>query len=429
VINSSRSERGWRGRRRIAVLVSIGAVVGIGVLSSATTASAAAIPNCNAKLTPKGGNPNSGKAKLSFVCTDEIRTYTVASTGKIKNYGATSAPFLSCEGTGFGFGCGIKDRAAPGTQAPGTTGWNTTTPGASTSATGDPTTCHGFKRTEGNGTTIPNKNSIVTGPCTQVVPGGTKITQAIKLGSSPCGKNPAQLLLIVGGEQDVTAFLAPGSAGGGGESTTVGEYLTQPIKVNMKAYKNCSTSNEASAKKSATKASLPATAYPISCSGSVTPFNGVRGPDVKVTFTCTQNLRAFAIYSNKAVDLPGDEPVVSGTNGGGNNEGALHQCGGDIPGFGYGCNIVDRQTVVAASSTNPGTPNGQGISAGNTAEQKMGFDSTPCTRKGEPKPKVWIVAQGEPTIGSTVGEVSSQPFPLAVQGFGKCGSKKGGKKK
>src|SRR5262249_28418156 len=238
----------------------IAAAVGVGVLSSATTASAALIPDCNAKLTPKGGNPQSKKAKLSFKCSDEIRTYTVGSTGKIKNYGATNAPFLSCEGSGAGFGCAIKDRAAPGTQAPGTTGWNTTTPGAATSATGDPTTCHGFKRVEGNGSTIPNKNSIVTGPCSQVVPAGFKVTQGIKLGSSACGKNPVQLHLIVGGDQDVTSFLAPGSAGGGGESTTVGEYLSQPFKVNMKAYKNCSTSHEATAKKSAQKAALPATA-------------------------------------------------------------------------------------------------------------------------------------------------------------------------
>src|SRR5262249_28058356 len=157
------------------------------------------------------------------------------------------------------------------------------------SATADPTTCHGFKRTEGNGNTganpIPNKNSIVTGPCQQVVPPGTKITQGIKLGKSACGKNPVQVFVIAGGEQDVTSVLAPGSTGlGGGESTTVGEYLTQPFKISMKKYKNCVTSNEATAKKSARQAALPATIYPVSCSGSVTPFNGVRGPDTKVSF-------------------------------------------------------------------------------------------------------------------------------------------------
>ena len=54
MINSSRSERGWQGRRRIAVLVSIVGVLGIAALGSTASASAAAVANCNAKLEPKG---------------------------------------------------------------------------------------------------------------------------------------------------------------------------------------------------------------------------------------------------------------------------------------------------------------------------------------------------------------------------------------
>ena len=427
MIKSSRSERGWRGRRRIAVLVSIAGVLGVAALGSATTASAATVANCNAKLTPKGGNPNSTKAKLSFTCDRPFRTYSVGATGKIKNYGATSAPFLSCEGTGAGFGCGIKDRAAPGTQAPGTTGWNTTIPGASTSATAIPTTCDGFTRVAGSmAAGIPNINAVVTGQCMQQVAAGTHVVQGIKLGASPCGKNPVKLFLFVGGEPNVTSFTAPGTGGGGGDSTTVGEYLQAPLNVNMKAYKSCVTSNEAKAKKTASKSALAPVAFPVSCSGSVTPFKGVRGPDADVTFACTQNVRAFAVYSNKTIDLPGDEPIVSGNNGGQVNESANHQCEGDVPGFGYGCGTVDRQTTTAASAGNPGLPNGNTITGGNTATQKIGFESTPCTRKGEAKPKVYLVVMGEPTLGTTVGEFSSQPFPLAVKGFGKC---KGGKKK
>src|SRR5690349_5754866 len=86
VIRTNRSERGWRGRRRIAALVSIAGVVGVAVLGSASSASAATVANCNAKLTPKGST-KSGKAKLSFVCDSSIRTYTVGTTGKLKNYG------------------------------------------------------------------------------------------------------------------------------------------------------------------------------------------------------------------------------------------------------------------------------------------------------------------------------------------------------
>jgi hypothetical protein len=387
------------------------------------------VANCNAKLTPKGGDAESKKAKLSFTCDSAVRAYSVGATGKIADYGATSSPLLSCEGAGAGFGCGVKDRAAPGTQAPGTTGWNTTTPGASTSATGNPTTCHGFRRIEGSAPAIPNKNAIVTGACAQQLEAGTRVVQSIKLGASPCGPNPVKLFLFVGGEPDVTSFLAPGTGGGGGDSTTVGEYLQAPVNVNMKAYKQCVTSAKKAkkGKKSASKTAVPATSYPVACSGTVTPFKGVRGPDVDVAFTCSQNVRAFAIYSNKQIDLPGDEPIVTGNNGGQVNESANHQCEGDLPSFGYGCGTVDRQTVTAASAgppANPGLPNGNTITGGNTANQKMGFDSTPCTRKGEAKPKVWLIVMGEPTIGSTVGEYSSQPFPLAVTGFGKCGGKK-----
>ena len=428
MINSSRSERGWRGRRRIAVLVSIAGVLGIAFLGSAGSASAA-VGNCKATLTPKGGI-HSKNAKLSFSCDAPIRTYSIGATGGIKNYGPTNAPFLTCEGTGNGFGCGVKDRAAPGTQAPGTTGWNTTTPGAATSATANPTTCHGFKRVEGNsGAGIPNKNAVVTGPCAQELPAGTKVAQSIKLGASPCGPNPVQLFLFVGGEPNVTSFLAPGSGGGGGESTTVGEYLSAPLPVDMKAYKNCVTSNEAGAKKSAaSKSGVPPTSYPVTCAGAVFPHNGVRGPDVEVAFRCSQNIRAFAIYSNKPMDLPGDEPVVTGPGGGGLNESAIHQCDGLVPGAGYGCGTVDRQTVTGSSTTNgvfnPGLPNGNTITAGNLVTQKSGFESTPCRRKGEPRPKAWVVVMGEPTIGSTVGEFSSAPQSLNLTGFGKCGGKK-----
>jgi hypothetical protein len=423
VINSSRSERGWQGRRRIAVLVSIAGVLGIAALGSASTASAASVANCNAKLEPKGNSTTS--AKLSFVCDGEIRAYTVASTGKIKNYSPSSASLLTCEGTGVGFGCGVSDRAAPGTQAPGTTGWNTTTPGASTSSTALPTTCHGFTRIEGAGTstpTFPNRNGIVTGPCSQVIAPGTKVTQSIKLGTSACSPN-TKLFLLVGGEPNVTAFLAPNSAGGGGDNTTVGENISQPIKVSMKAYKSCATPI-AKAKKTAAKSSAPATKFPVTCSGSVSQ-NPTRSNDSDVTFICSQNIRAFAIYSNKQIDLPGDEPLVSGPSGGKENEGALHQCEGDFPGYGYGCGIVDRQTVTASTATNANLPNGQGISAGNTVKQTMGFDSSPCQKAGQQKTKVWLVAMGEPTIGSTVGEFTSAPQSLVVN-YGKC---KGGKKK
>jgi hypothetical protein len=428
VINSSRSERGWRGRRRIAVLVSIAGVLGVAYPGTATTASAATVANCNAKLEPQGKG-NGTKAKLSFVCDAPVRTYGVDSNKRIKNYGAPSASLLSCEGTGVGFGCGISDRAAAGTQTPGTTGWDAplTLPAGGDNGTDTPTTCNGYKRVQGGGTGIngPNLNAIVTGSCAQQIPAGTKVTQSIKLGSSPCAgsKDPTQLYLLVGGEPAVTAIIAPVTNnsdptknGPGGESSTVGEYLQAPIPVNMKAFKGCQSSGGKSG--SGKKSSAPATKFPVGCTGSISP--AATPGDSTLAFSCTQNIRAFAVYSNKPIDLPGDEPIVNGSNGGKNNEGALHQCEGLVPGPGYGCGIVDRQAQTS------GLPNGQGISAGNSVTQKMGFESTPCQRKGQPKPKAWVVVMGEPIIGSTVGEFTSAPQQLAISGFGKC---KGGKKK
>jgi hypothetical protein len=443
VINSSRSERGWRGRRRIAVLVSLAGVLGIAALGSATPASAATVAECSAKLTGKGAGT---KVNLSFVCDRPVRTYGVASNKAIKDYGTpnagTASSFLSCEGLGNGFGCGISNRATPGTQAPGTTGWNTTTPGASTSSTAVPTTCNGFRRVRGsqapplNG---PNINAIVTGPCTEQIPAGTKVVQSLKLGSSVCAggkKNPTHVFLFVGGEPAVTSFILPvegnsnpNNNGPGGDSTTVGEYIQGPIKANTKAFKKVCESGKSgkSAKQGGGKKSAtPPTKFPVSCTGAAAPATTPAGPTVKLSFTCNQNIRAFAVYSNKLIFEPGEEPEVDGPSGGKVNESALHQCEGDIPGYGYGCGITDRQTTTAPSSTSPGLPNGNGISGGNTAHQRMGFEFSPCRKKGEPKTKIWLVPMGEPIIGATVGEFIGAPQQLALTGYGKC---KGGKKK
>ncbi len=420
MINPFRSERGWRGKRRIAVLVSIAGVLGIAALGSATTASAATVANCNSKLEGKGASPS---VKLSFVCDGPVRAYSVGANKAIKNYSAPNAggasQFFTCEGTGVGFGCGVSDRATPGTQAPGTTGWGATFPPAP-SATQTPTTCGGFKRIEQKSDGFPaDRNGIVNPPCTQLIPAGTKVTQSIKLGSSPCAggtKDPLQVYLFVGGEPAVTSFTV------GGDSTTVGEYLQGPQKVNVKAFKKVCAAKSSGKKGGGKKSSAPPTKFPVGCAGSVahSTLPGADATDARLTFTCSQNIRAFAVYSNKPVDIPGDEPVVTGTGGGGVSEGALHQCEGDIPGAGYGCGIVDRQAQTTS------LPNGQGISAGNTAEQQISFESAPCKRAGESKAKVWIVAMGEPILGSTVGEFTSAPQQLALIGYGKC---KGGKKK
>jgi hypothetical protein len=416
VINTSRSERGWRGRRRIAVLVSLAGVLGIVALGSASTASASNVANCVAKLTPKGKPGPS--ATLKWSCDDAVRAYSVGSNKTIKSFGAPNAgaasSFLTCSGAGVGFGCGISDRATPGTQPPGTTGWTSPVP-PYPAAGAQPLTCGGFKRTVGTGTSAdPFRNAIVGVPCTQLIPGGTAVTQKINLGSNPCntGKNPLQLYLFVGGEPPVTSFTVTG------DSVTVGEFISEPIPVSLKAYKGCSSSG-GGAKKSSANKSAGVDNFPISCSGSITP--ATLPGDQKLSFSCSQTIRAWALYSNSSIDLPGDEPIVNGTAGGGANEGALEQCSGAFPGAGFGCGIVDRQTQSAT------LPAGQVLSGGNTAEQTIGFDQLPCQRKGEPKTRAWLVAMGEPRIGNSAGEYTSAPQPIAVSGFGKC--KGGGKKK
>jgi hypothetical protein len=438
VINSSRSERGWRGRRRIAVLISIAGVLGVAALGTAGTASAATVANCSAKLTPHGKG-NGTSAKLSFVCDAPVRAYTLGSNKPVKDYtnpsGGAASQFFTCEGTGFGFGCGVPDRAAPGTQTPGTTGWSSTFPPAP-SATATPTTCGGYTRTAGAGTSNPdpdndgnagpNVNGIVGPPCTEQIGAGTKVTQLIKLGSSPCAggsRDPLQLYLFVGGEPAVTGLVPPTSL----ESTTVGEFLQSPITVSQKAFKHRCGKPSSGGGGGGKKSSAPPTKFPVICAGSISP--ATTPGDQSLTFSCNQTIRAFAVYSNKSIDLPGDEPIVTGTNGGGANEGALHQCEGAFPGAGYGCGIVDRQQQTTG---NAGLPNGQAITAGNTVTQTMGFDSRPCKRPGESKAKAWLVVMGEPATSATaVGEYSSAPRQLALNGFGKCkgGKGKGGKKK
>jgi hypothetical protein len=405
VINTSRSERGWQGRRRIAVLVSVAGVLGIAALGSASTASASNVGNCKAKLT--------NKSVLKWTCDATVRAYSVASNKKIKSYGTPSAgaagSFLSCSGSGVGFGCGVADRATPGTQPPGTTGWTSPVP-PYPGATANPLTCGGFKRTD-NGP--PTRNGVVGPPCTQVIAPGTAVTQKVNLGSNPCNrsKDPLQLYLLVGGEPLVTSFTT------GGDSSTVGEFISEPIPVSLKDIKR-TCSKGGGAKKSGAAKSAGVNNFPISCSGTITPAE--LAGDQKLSFSCNQTIRAWALYSNKSIVLPGDEPIVSGTAGGGAGEGALEQCSGAFPGAGFGCGIVDRQAQTAL------LPNGQALSAGNVAEQTLGFDQNPCQRAGQPKTKAWLVAMGEPVVGSSAGEYTSAPQPIGLSGFGKC---KGGKKK
>ena len=86
MINTSRSERGWRGRRRIAVLVSIAGVLGIAALGSASTASAVDRGQLQGQAEPEGHVRDVGEAELRLDSTDSRLHHW--RNKKIKNYAA-----------------------------------------------------------------------------------------------------------------------------------------------------------------------------------------------------------------------------------------------------------------------------------------------------------------------------------------------------
>ena len=99
------------------------------------------------------------------------------------------------------------------------------------------------------------------------------MTQSIKLAASPCnsGKDPLQVYLFVGGEPPVTSFTT------GGDSTTVGESISEPIPVSLKAYKGkaCCAGGGGEEEQRATQ-SAGVNNFPVSCSGSITPADHCR---------------------------------------------------------------------------------------------------------------------------------------------------------
>jgi hypothetical protein len=268
VINSIRSERGWWDRRRIVVLISIVAVFGVISLGSAGTASAG-FTLCKGSVAAKSkGNPGKA-AKVSFSCSNEIRAYSIVSNKAITSFsnplvGATPIAFLQCStATGnAGFGCGVTDRAAPGTQNANSTGSTTTCGRSSTVLPAGP-----------NGQ--PPAVSGITGPpCTQVIPAGLFVTQDVTLAANPCKfkpKDPLQMSLVVGGEPPISSFTVRG------DSTTVGEYASEPFKLKLKGYSGCQPGGSKKVSGKGKGASAQAAAVggvninPLSCTGTVSP--------------------------------------------------------------------------------------------------------------------------------------------------------------
>lgn len=419
MINSIRSERGWRGGRRIAVLVSVLTVFGIAYFGSAGSASAT-FAQCGGTVSPQNkANPGQA-ASISFTCTHEIRAYGVVSSKPVEDYatvpriGGVISPFFECEGNvpAGGFGCGVKNRAiaknGTGTQVPPSTG--------STTSCGRSTAVLPVQPASEGGAPAVNK---ITGPnCAQVVSPGTVVTQLVTLGSNPCMINPAEplrMFVIAGGEPAVTSFTVRG------DSVGVGEYTTEPYLLKQKGYGKCKA--DAAAKvdddakandKGAKAAASTKDVFPVSCAGQVIPKDLAKpGIDMKYEFACNANIKGYSITSNKKLDFFGFEsevylPIgaISGT------ESALIQCEGPVPGFGVGCGITNRQSAT-----------GQ-LTAHNKLVAELGVPVSPCKREtGESKLKFWLTVMGEPAVPSstggsaTTGEYVSEPFRLPLIGY------------
>jgi hypothetical protein len=162
----------------------------------------------------------------------------------------------------------------------------------------------------------------------------------------------------------------------------------------------------------------------ITCGGKVVPANKKKpGEDATFSIQCSENFRAFALVTTQKLSFFGTENTVTPTT----TESATLQCEGTVPGYGFGCGIVNRSSAAAK------------VTAGSILSSDVSFEESPCDAKHPLK--VWVTATSEPDVVSsdpkggpdtkTVGEYASQPFQLSTKGWSakKCkASAKGGKK-
>ncbi len=367
MINSIRSGRGWRGRRRIAVLISLVGVFGVVYLGSAPTASAVAI--CDGTIIPKSKSNPGKAAKLSFVCSGALRAYGVVSNKQIVSYSSpplisgTASPYFNCEGAvpGSGFGCGIKDRAIAsnglGTQVQGPPGPRPN--GGTTTSCGRSSTV----LAAGPMNNPPAINNI-TGPfCLQLIQAGAIVSQDVTLASNPCehkaGSEPLRMFVIGGEEPPVSSFTVRG------DSYNVGAFSTEPFRLKLRGYGGCQlTADEAKAekKKTAKAAAAGDNLYQAFCDGKVQSKDPAKPSiDMKYEFSCNTDIRGYAITSNKPLDFFGFESEVFNPSGAvSGTESALIQCTGPVPGFGIGCGVTNRQNSAACGPTpaDDGSPPG-----------------------------------------------------------------------
>jgi hypothetical protein len=205
VIKQNRSDRGWRGKRGIAVLVSAACVAGGVFLGSAAPASAAFV-QCGGTVQPKEAGKPSVDAKYAFRCNADIRSFALVTNKRFDFFGtelvvyegpnvSSQSATLQCEGPipGSGFGCGVVNRNA-------VTGCGTPT----------------------------------TAPCTQRISAQNTVTADLGLQKSPCSYKPTEaplkIWLIAGLEPFVTGLTG---------TPTVGAYSSEPFAMKVKGYSKC----------------------------------------------------------------------------------------------------------------------------------------------------------------------------------------------
>jgi hypothetical protein len=163
----------------------------------------------------------------------------------------------------------------------------------------------------------------------------------------------------------------------------------------------------------------------ITCGGSVTPPPHTKNADTDARYNvvCSEDIRGYAVVSTSTLDFFGTETDVLPTT----SQSATLQCEGTVPGNGFGCGIVNRNSPSGCGTPTTAKCTSR-ISAGNYISGDISFEKSPCLGKS---PKIWVTATSEPFVTSvstavppgpdtsTVGEYSSQPWRLKVKGFNK----------
>ena len=185
-----------------------------------------------------------------------------------------------------------------------------------------------------------------------------------------------------------------------------------------------------------------ASASSVVCKGQVEPLNKKQpGIDAELSFQCNEELRGFAVVTNKTFDFFGTELEVFKPDGTPAQQSATLQCTGNVPGPGFGCGTPNRNTpsgceAIGTTGTAPNQSNTFGAKCTNriepfdTGEVQVGFPQSPCKPTGQYAPgkdklRIWLNVLTEPQVGAfnanfpgqentayTRGIFISEPFRL-----------------